>query len=124
MSYQTRVEVNRAAKQSEKTAIKSGIRHWKEISTAPLKELLENELLFLTANNCALCGRYWNRGSCRGCPLNRTGENCFDFDTTYNQADEEYRYIVDAPTKSLRDATVKRFRRRAKKMVKVLESLL
>lgn len=122
MNYQTRSEVNKAAKQSEKAAIKSSIRHWKEISTAPLKDVLDEEALKGSHYNCALCIRY--NDTCPKCPLLNGGEWCGSSISTYGQAENERRKIGCANSKPERDAAIKRFRRRAKKMVKVLESLL
>ena len=129
--YQTRKEVIKAANTSDKAAILSSIRHWKELSTAPPRDLVNHEP-YLTSKECALCERFyliiysdWNILSCRDCPLDKIGEGCLNnSDSIYKNAEDEFYCVDDASSKPELYAAVKRFRRRAKKMVKVLESLL
>jgi len=123
---------------TEKEAIQKSIEHWKELAKAKPKELIEAEDNFYSSylcpssGNCALCCKYDTGNNICGpyseddsdCPLSLSGYNCKKADSIYVKALDSFMCIPDYTNQSDKDAMVKRFRRRAKKMIKVLESLL
>jgi len=124
--YQTEKEVERAAKGRRKVAIRSSVRHWRELATAPVKDLLSDGYPRLTLNECALCVRYdINRTKCL--LFKKLGnKKCYQKGELYNKArailnNLKYGESVD---KSTRDANIKHFRRIAEKLMNVLISCL
>jgi len=125
--YQTREEIRAAAIESESAAIRSSVRHWRELATAPVKDLISNGNPGFTVAECALCERY--RGICTRCPLyvKLGDEKCYVSGGLYHKA---FRIIENIQigdldyTKAYHDKQIKRFRRIAEKLMKVLESCL
>lgn len=112
---------------SRKAAIRSSIRHWNELATAPVGDLISENDPGFTVRECALCVRC--NVDCTQCPLFVALGNfkCYCAGELYNRAvilikglrgDELNR------TKLGRDRDIKRFRRVAEKMIRVLESCL
>ena len=130
MSYQTRAEVVSAAAESEEAAIKSSVRHWKEIVGAPIRDMRAGLGINghpLDASHCALCCRY--SGQCECCPFSEFGDTCCECGSSYELVCDVYNNISNLPNHNMtakrkRDAAIKRFRRRAKKMLRILEGLL
>ena len=123
--YQTRAEVGQAAKTSRKAAIRSSIRHWNELATAPVSDLVSlDKYPNLGLAGCALCRRYLD-DDCRACPLHKiTRCKCYDADSLYGTAREPFIAARNAATKKYKDIAIKCFRRAAEKMIRVLESCL
>ena len=127
--YQTCGEVKKAAALGRRYAILSSIRHWNELATAPVKDLTAvRRLLGLSVSECALCERYDSQ--CYNCPLyGALGlVKCYESGQLYAKAFTIFSRLIGSggnySTKAEKDAAVKRFRRIAEKMVKVLEGLL
>ena len=124
--YQTDARVRTAANKSPKDAIRSSVRHWRELATAPVKDLLSKNYPGLTINECALCGRYDT--DCTKCLLFKKlgNKKCYDDGELYNQAHiiirDDLKNGNRNLTKSTRDRYIKRFRRIAEKMMNVLKS--
>lgn len=121
-TYQTRKEVCLAAGRGPKAAIRSSVRHWKELATAPVDDLLGKKLS-LSSGDCALCEKY---SGCYECPLYQRLANvkCYVRGELYHDALIAYQQIRDASNKIDKDTAVKRFRRVAEKLMNLLESLL
>ena len=125
--YQTDEEVNSAARISRREAIYSSIRHWRELATAPVKDLLSGDGPGFTIKECALCRRY--DANCTRCPLFvKLGDvKCYEIDGLYHKA---FHAIRDIRTGSIgcikadRDVYIKRFRRAAEKLLNILISCL
>ena len=123
--YQTEKEVTNAATMGKLTAIQSSIRHWRELATAPVGDLVSGGDPGLCVHECALCGRYGDVSDCTLCPLFQAiGDKCYYEGELYQVAATELRIIKRATSKRQKDAAVKRFRRAAEKLMKVLESCL
>lgn len=121
--YQTFEEVESAAKLGQREAILSSIRHWRELATAPVGDLVDLRWPDLAISSCALCMR--DDDSCKQCALYLcTGYKCYCNNSPYNAAKNPYLMAKGAVGKAFKDAAIKRFRRAAEKMVKVLESCL
>ena len=125
--YQTGKEVNSAARIGRREAIHSSIRHWRELATAPVKDLLSRDDPGFTVGECALCRRY--DANCTRCPLFvKLGDvKCYEIDGLYHKAFHAIRDIRTGfigCTKAGRDVCIKRFRRAAEKLLNILISCL
>ena len=122
--YQTYDEVEKAAAMGRRYAILSSIRHWNELATAPAGDLLGfNRSPDLGVSSCALCMR--DNDNCRYCALYRkTRRRCYDDNSPYEAARVPYIDARHAGSKAEKDMLIKRFRRAAEKMIKILEGLL
>lgn len=122
--YQTVKQVERAAKRGKKAAIHSSIRHWRELTTAPLRDLTDKVIHF-SINECSLCELVNN--CCNKCLLHKElGQECYATGELYTIAHDLMEDIRSSCTlgKACRDKLVKRYRRAAEKMLRFLESLL
>ena len=122
--YQTRVEVERAARRGRKSAIASSIRHWQELATAQVSDIVSVTCPDLTPDECTLCRRY-RHSFCVSCPLYATlgGRRCYEDGEAYSLASTARWCARVADTKVQRDLYVKRFRRAAEKMLNTLKSI-
>jgi len=123
--YQTRREVIRAANAGSDAAIRGSIRHWKELATAPVCDLISYDSPGLGTRECALCERY--DFVCCKCPLyvKFSSVKCYELGQLYTVASAAITRIREPRcSKATRDKMVKRFRRAAEKLIKVLESCL
>ena len=123
--YQTCAEVKQAAKEGREAAIRSSIRHWNELATAPVSDLISRGLPGFTISECALCIRH--SGYCNVCPLfiELNNTECYGSGEVYSKASSTIKRVreYDHP-KAVRDKLIKRFRRAAEKMIKRLENCL
>jgi hypothetical protein len=124
--YVTPEQAVQAAERSHrKAAICCSALHWKQLATAPLGDLVTEELGF-SAAECALCGRFSE--NCSNCPLFAALGNteCYRSRQLYRQASNTITTLQnnEHPTKALRDTAVKHFRRTAEKLMKIIEGLL
>lgn len=123
--YVTFEQTTIAAEHSRKAAIHCSALHWKQLATAPLSDLI-NKTPGFSIGECALCGKF-NQYDCSNCPLFVAlgGVKCHTPEQLYDQASN----IIEALrcneyfTKTSRDIVVKRFRRTAEKLMKIIEGL-
>ena len=121
--YQTVKEVELAAKRGCKTSKKSSARHWRELATAPVSDLIK-ETPGISVGECALCARY-NVDTCKKCPLYKAlGKvECYHSGAIYNKAKEAIDSARYSPSKRQRDLYIKRFRRAAEELLNILVSI-
>ena len=125
--YQTGKEVESAAGTGRREAVHSSIRHWRELATAPVKDLLSQSDPGFAARECALCERY--DAGCTTCPLfvKLGGVKCHKEGGLYHKALNIIRNIRNGSlgcTKASRDRYIKQFRRAAEKLLNILISCL
>lgn len=127
--YQTREEVCTAACHSTEAAVKSSIRHWNELATAPIADFCY--VIGTSVAECALCERAYRSSvdvrsaECTVCVLyKKLGHRCFKPGDVYSIANAALQIVAKAAYNRRKYAAVKRFRRAADKMIKLLESCL
>lgn len=99
MKWLTQKEVKEAGKKSKKAAIRCSIEHWQQIVDATWEELEKKIQLgggvasssLVHVPYCALCQRYYKRGTCRLCPLALAmGHKCNDTGSLWRRASRRF----------------------------------
>ncbi len=96
-------------------ALNISIKHWQQLVEMPAKELRKSDKTELLGQRvCGLCCYYTD---CLSCVLKNIGKECLNSNSPYHLALGALELWRDGET------TIDCFRKEAKKMVKILESL-
>ena len=135
--YDSQEKIIKAASISNEVAIRSSIKHWVELYRLSPNRLIEIHragLKPIGADRCALCVRnrvlseFNNkedfRHSCGNCPLHMFDTGCMRKHSVYRRAEKAYcDFVQYADNIAIRYKYVRRFRRAAKILVKMLIEL-
>ena len=120
MDWLTREYVQQQAGKNLHAALDVTIEHWTQLYEATQTELLTMQESMISSRFCGLCTFFRTEETdftCDACLLNKIGHVCGDPNSLWFQA---YHALTDLV---LRDGTLESFRKKAKKLLKVLKSL-